>query len=128
MKYLLDANLSPRVVEALVVAGYDATHVGDHGLLVAADDDILEWAGANETVVITADSDFAMLLATRRAQTPSVILLRDVADRPPAAHAQLLIDNLAAVEDVLQSGAILSLSPTRLRVRELPIKDSSKPE
>jgi predicted nuclease of predicted toxin-antitoxin system len=74
--------------------------------------------------VVTADSDFAMLLATRRAETPSVVLLRDVADRLPAAHAQLLIDNLAAVEDVLAGGAIVSLSPTRLRVRELPIHDN----
>ncbi len=96
MRYLVDANLSPDVVQALIAAGYDATHVGDHGLLVATDDEIFDWAAANEAVVVTADSDFAMLLATRRAQTPSVILLRDVADRPRAAHAELLIDNLAA--------------------------------
>lgn len=63
MKYLLDANLSPRVLQALVAAGYDATHVSDHGLLVATDDEIFDWAAGNEAVVITADSDFAMLLA-----------------------------------------------------------------
>lgn len=127
MRYLLDANLSPQVLRALIAAGFDATHVGDHGLLVATDDEIFDWAAANRAVVVTADSDFAMLLATRRAQTPSVVLLRDVADRPPAAHAQLLIDNLAAVEDALETGAIVSLSPTRLRVRELPIHDNPNP-
>lgn len=128
MKYLLDANLSPRVVEPLVAAGYDAAHVGDHGLLVATDDEIFDWAAANGAVVVTADSDFAMLLAIRRARTPSVVLLRDVADRTPTAHARLLIDNLAAVEEVLTSGAIVSLSPVRLRVRELPINDRPNPE
>lgn len=127
MRYLLDANLSPQVVQALLTAGYDTTHVGDHGLLVATDDEIFDWAAANGAVVVTADSDFAMLLATRRAQTPSVVLLRDAADRPPAAHAQLLIDNLAAVENDLTRGAIVSLSPTRLRVRELPIHDDPNP-
>lgn len=127
MKYLLDANLSPQVVAALLDAGYDATHVGDHGLLVATDDEILGWAANNGVVVITADSDFAMLLATRRALVPSVLLLRDIADKPPAAHAQLLIDNLATVEEDLTSGAIVSLSPTRLRVRELPIRNNPGP-
>jgi predicted nuclease of predicted toxin-antitoxin system len=127
VRYILDANLSPQVLRVLAAAGYDVTHVGGHGLLVATDDEIFDWAAANGAVVVTADSDFAMLLATRRAQTPSVVLLRDVADRPPAAHAQLLIDNLAAVEDVLTSGAIVSLSPTRLRVRELPIQDNPNP-
>ncbi len=62
-----------------------------------------------------------MLLATRRASTPSVVLLRDVADRPPAVHAELLVANLSAIEPELVAGAIVSLSPTRLRIRALPI-------
>ena len=45
---------------------------------------------------------------------------------PPMAHARLLIDNLAAVEDALAGGAIVSLSPTRLRVRALPIHDNPR--
>lgn len=127
MKYLLDANMSPQVLVALQDAGHDATHVGDHGLLTASDEEIFEWAASNGAVVITADSDFAMLLATRSAATPSVVLLRDVADRPPPAHAQLLINNLSAVEEDLMKGAIVSLSPTRLRVRDLPIRQEPGP-
>lgn len=122
MNYIIDANLSPQVVGVLQAAGHRASHVGDHGLLTATDDEIFDWAAENNAVVITADSDFAMLLATRRSTTPSVVLLRDVADQPPAVHAKLLVGNLSTVEPDLASGAIVSLSPTRLRIRSLPIE------
>ncbi|MDZ7576621.1 MAG: DUF5615 family PIN-like protein [Candidatus Nanopelagicales bacterium] len=42
MKLLVDANLSPRVAAALAEAGYDASHVADHGLLTASDEVIIE--------------------------------------------------------------------------------------
>ncbi len=78
MRFLLDANLSPALVEQLGQAGYTAVHVGDLELLAAADDVILDRASADGYVLITADSDFPMMLALRRAATPSVILLRHV--------------------------------------------------
>ena len=46
MKLLVDANLSPRVAVRLVEAGYDASHVMDHGLLSASDDKIAVFAVA----------------------------------------------------------------------------------
>ncbi len=122
MKFVCDANLSPRVTDSLRAAGFDASHVSDHNLLTASDEDIFAWATETETVIITADSDFAMLLALRQTNSPSVVLLRDIANQPPAAHAQILIENLPTVKDQLAAGAIVSLSPTRLRVRDLPIK------
>lgn len=122
MKYLCDANLSPRVAGALVEAGHEAAHVADHDLLTASDTEIFDWADANEHVIVTADSDFAALLALQRASSPSVILLRDVARLSPEAHAELLVDNLPNLVDALASGAIVSLSPTAIRVRDLPIR------
>lgn len=122
MRLVLDANLSPSVAEALREAQFDASHVGDHGLLSAADEEIFDWAAEHGAVVVTADSDFAMLLALRKASSPSVVHLRGIADSPPATHAALLIDNLASIADELGAGAIASLSPTHLRVRDLPIR------
>lgn len=122
MRLVLDANLSPSVVEALREAGYEASHVGDHGLLSATDEAIFDWADEHRAVVVTADSDFAMLLALRKAPSPSVVHVRGVADSPPATHSALLIDNLPAITAALEVGAIVSLSPTHLRVRDLPIR------
>ena len=122
MKLVIDANLSPAVVAELREEGYDASHVGEHGLLAAKDEEIFEWAHLHDAVIVTADSDFAMLLAIRRASKPSVVHIRDVADRPPAVHSALLIANLDSIVEPLRAGAIVSLSPTHLRVRDLPIR------
>ena len=63
MRFLVDANLSPRVAALLDSAGFESVHVGDVGLLTAADQVILEHAAANGLVIISADTDFGELLA-----------------------------------------------------------------
>lgn len=121
MRFLLDANLSPRLVETVGTAGYRARHVADLGLLNASDDTIFDRAAADGDVVVTADSDFSVLLVSRRSARPSVILLRHVAELPWPVHSDLLIANPPSVIDDLVGGAVVSLSPTRLAVRQLPI-------
>lgn len=76
----------------------------------------------DERCAITADSDFGMLLAMRRATIPSVVHLRDVAERGPDEHLALLVANLPQIAADLEAGAIASLSPARLSVRDLPIR------
>jgi predicted nuclease of predicted toxin-antitoxin system len=127
MRFLLDANLSPRLAGRLTDAGHDTVHVTDVGLLTASDSAIFDHADAEGWVVITADSDFSMLLAARRAATPSVVLLRHVAELRAQAHGDLLIANLPAVLHDLEQGAVVSLSPTRLSVRPLPITSDAAP-
>lgn len=122
MKLLVDANLSPTVAEGLINAGFEATHVAALGLLTASDEEIFDHAAGGGFVVVTADSDFGMLLARRRAAGPSVVHLRGVAELPPAEHLALLVANLPAVADDLDRGAIASLSPSRLAVRDLPLR------
>lgn len=121
MRFLLDANLSPGLVEQLEQAGHTAVHVAALDMLAATDDAILDRAASEGYVLITSDSDFPMLLAVRRETTPSVVLLRHVSELPSQRHGALLVANLPAVLDDLDNGAIVSLSPARLRVRRLPI-------
>lgn len=91
MRLLLDANLSPRLATPLSAAGYDVIHVGELDLLAAPDSVIFDRAVADGYVVVTADTDFSMLLALRRASAPSVILLRRVSELSPDEHGRLLI-------------------------------------
>jgi hypothetical protein len=44
-----------------------------------------------------------------------------VAELTPGSHAALLIANLPLVADDLDRGVIVSLGPSRLAVRDLPI-------
>ncbi len=121
MKLLLDANLSPSVAEALRESDFDAAHVADLGLLRASDEEIFDRAAQDAYVIVTADTYFGALHAMRRMDRPSVLQLRGVAELPPTAHIDLLIPNLRLVRHDLERGAIVSLSPTRLAVRNLPI-------
>lgn len=122
MRLLLDANLSPKLVAALREAGYDAAHVVDVGLLSASDEQIFERAATDQWTVVTADTDFSMLLALRASSSPSVVLLRGVAELAWSAHAALILANLEAVVTDLNQGAIVSLGPTRMAVRMLPLR------
>ena len=122
MRLLLDANLSPRLVESLSAAGFDAAHVADLDLVTATDDEIFDQAAEQGLVVVTADSDFGALLAMRRATSPSVVHLRHVAELVAEEHLRLLVANLPQIADDLNRGAIVSLSPTRLAVRDLPLR------
>jgi predicted nuclease of predicted toxin-antitoxin system len=100
-------NLSPRIATRLNEAGFEARHVRDLNLVHASD-----------------EADFGMLLATRRASTPSVIQLRHVNGLRPDAQAGLLIAKLPTGRDDLVQGAIVSLSPARMALRSLPIERS----
>ena len=62
MRFLLDANLSPRRVTARVTAGHVARHVDGIGLPGAFDMTIFDRAAADVDVLSTADSDNSMLL------------------------------------------------------------------
>jgi predicted nuclease of predicted toxin-antitoxin system len=125
VRFLLDANLSPKLVTALTAAGHATRHVDDIGLVRASDLTIFDRAAADGDVLITADSDFTNLLAARGSSGPSVVLLRHVAELPWREHEALLIANLPIVLADLAEGAVVSLSPTRLAVRLLPIVGSS---
>lgn len=121
MRLLLDANLSPRLVVQFSEAGYDVAHVAELDLLNADDSLIFDYAVAEGYVIVTADSDF---------QSDARVAPRHLPIGHPAAtsrralsddHVRLLLANLPSVTDDLERGVIVSLSPTRLAVRDLPI-------
>lgn len=121
MRFLLDNNLSPALVAVLSAAGHDSEHVREHGMGSAPDEEVLELARRNRRVLISADTDFGMLLARTGAPGPSVVLIRRSRARRTKELAALLLANLGQVSDDLAVGAIVVVADTDVRVRRLPI-------
>ena len=121
MRLLIDNARSPILAELLRHAGHDARHVRDVGLHHAADDEIFDRAAAEDRVLVSADTDFGTLLATRAATKPSLILFRGEGSRRPEALAALMLSNLGQLADALAAGCIVTFEPARLRLRLLPI-------
>lgn len=74
-------------------------------------------ADADGWVIVSGDSDFGELLARTNASAPSVILLRRQTGRRAAQIAALILANLAAVGDDLESGTVVVFDEDRIRVR-----------
>jgi predicted nuclease of predicted toxin-antitoxin system len=121
VRFLVDANVSPRVAVLLAGAGHDAVAVRDVGLASAPDDKILDRALADDRVIVSHDTDFGTLLAARRLARPSFVLIRS--SDPLAAEdvAVLILDNLDTIAEDLASGAIVTFARGRLRSRRLPL-------
>jgi predicted nuclease of predicted toxin-antitoxin system len=59
VRFLVDAQLPPRLAAWLVARGHEAVHVESIGLRHDDDGPILQWAISNDAVLVTKDRDFA---------------------------------------------------------------------
>ena len=72
----------------------------------------MEWARANEYVLFTQDLDFGTILATTRAQGPSMIQVR-AQDILPQTLGPKLVDILRQYQSLLESGALITMDQSR---------------
>jgi predicted nuclease of predicted toxin-antitoxin system len=121
VKFLVDNALSPQVSTQRKAHGYDSVHVRDLGLQSADDHVILARAAEENRTVLSADTDFAALLALSQSKKPSIIPFRRETGRTPGKQLELLLANLAAIGPATEEGSIVVFDETRIRIRALPI-------
>jgi predicted nuclease of predicted toxin-antitoxin system len=120
MKLLLDQGLPRSAAALLRDAGIDTIHVGEIGMSEAEDVDIIQRARKEGRIVATLDADFHTLLALDVATTPSVIRIRIERLRAQAL-TNLLLTVIAECGEDLEQGAAITVEPSRIRVRRLPL-------
>lgn len=125
MRFLVDNALSPFMARGLCLAGHDAVHVRDVGMAAASDEEIMAAAVRENRIVLTADTDFGMLLASSKATLPSVVIFRQSDKRPPRV-LELFLANLSRIEGPLGQGAVVVFQDRRVRVRNLPLASQGK--
>ncbi len=120
VKLVIDVCLSPQWKAFLEEAGHEAVHWSEIGAADAPDRTIMDWAREHERVVFTHDLDFSALLAATQAKGPSVLQMRAQDVLPEAMGAMVLL-TLEQFAEALEEGALLSVDPSRARVRLLPL-------
>ena len=120
MKMLLDQGLPLSAAALLHDAGIDTLHVGEIKMSEAEDVEIIQRAREEERAVATLDADFHTLLALDEATSPSIIRIRIERLRAQALTDLLLIV-LAECEEELEQGSAITVEPSRIRIRRLPL-------
>jgi predicted nuclease of predicted toxin-antitoxin system len=121
MKLLVDMNLSPRWIGVLSDAGFEAAHWSMLGAKNAPDTEIMAYAKATDSVVLTHDLDFGAILAATHGDKPSVVQIR-AEDVSPDVIGKQVIAALQQMASELEAGALLTVEPNRTRLRVLPLR------
>jgi len=121
IKFLVDNALSPLLSTKLCESGYDSVHVRELNLQNSDDLIIFNNALEQNRVIISADTDFSTILSTWKYSFPSLILFRRGIARHPLKQIKILLENLSSIESALESGSIVVIEESRIRIRSLPL-------
>jgi predicted nuclease of predicted toxin-antitoxin system len=120
LKILIDMNLTPKWVDVLQQAGFEAKHWYILGAPNAPDSELFAWARENKFIVFTHDLDFGAMLAATNAESPSVFQIR-TEDVSPAALAPRAVELLHRFSTQLSTGALVVIDEMNERIRILPL-------
>jgi len=113
VKLLIDTCISGTVRDALQAAGHDALWTGDWPQ-DPGDDEILDHAHQENRILITLDKDFGELAVVHGRPHSGIIRLVNWSTQQQANTSLLILERYSTA---LESGAIVTVEPGRIRVR-----------
>jgi predicted nuclease of predicted toxin-antitoxin system len=125
VKFLIDNALPPRVADLLVAADHEAIQFGPMECTPPATR--RSWSSHEKRdELLSADSDFGVILASQAASHPSFILFREPNVLVAEDYVAALLSSLPLLEPELYTGCVAVFRNGRLRVRKLPFSDSER--
>lgn len=113
MKFLVDVNASGTLAQWLVAQGHDVARVSDRNPRMG-DEDILNWAIAEQRIIVTTDQDFEKMIWQEGKAHYGILRIENL---PRAERLALLRDVLKHHHLDLTSGAIVIALSRRIRIR-----------
>ncbi len=113
LRLLLDQGLPRDAADALRGGGIDCTHVGEIGMAVATDLDILAYARARKASIVTLDADFHAFLAVSGASSPSVIRIR-IQGLNGAALSSVVRKVVSKYATEIAGGCMITVKPKKM--------------
>lgn len=102
MRFLVDAQLPPRLARGIALCGHQAEHVADVDLRQASDGTIWQFALDYDAIVVTKDEDFALRASVAR-RAPRIVWLR-LGNVRNAALDSCMARNWPEIEAALEAG------------------------
>lgn len=119
MKLLLDSCISGSLKASLGQAGHDVAWAGDWPV-DPGDEEILARAYGERRVLVTLDKDFGELAIVRGAAHSGLVRLAGIR---LSGQAEALLRVLALYGKQLAEGAVVTVEPGRVRVRDATSTD-----
>lgn len=121
VRILLDQGLPRDAAEQLRAEGVECTHVGELGMASSSDAEIVDWARAHGSAIITLDADFHAILTVNNASEPSVARIR-MQGLDGTALARLVKEVLKRYSKELIAGCMITVKQRKTTCRLLPVR------
>lgn len=115
MKLLIDMNLSPRWVDFLTNAGFEAKHWSKTGNKSTPDVGVTTYAANNDYVILAHDLDFNAAITATQLGKPSILLI-SAPDPDPDVIGSHVLAALRQGQADLEKGVLAAVDPTRRRM------------
>jgi predicted nuclease of predicted toxin-antitoxin system len=119
-RFLLDMGIAQSTGRYLTSQGHDVVHLSEQGLERLPDDRVVAKAKDEERIIVTHDLDFGRIVALSGRSVPSIVTLRLADMTPKHVNSALEIVLRDAILS-LERGALVTITDSGIRIRELPI-------
>lgn len=116
MRFLIDRCAGRTIADWLRAAGHDVVETRERGP-DPGDLTVLEWAYAENRILITIDTDFGQLVFLGRVPHHGLIRLPDV---PAIQRINLLDELFDRFRAEIEGGAVVTISGGRIRITRAP--------